>query len=52
MKSNCHLSIEERLQIAVLQGKGISVRKIAQELGRSPNTVYREMNRTNALQNL
>lgn len=49
MKHNSHLSLEERLQITVLQGKGISVRKIAKELGRSPSTISRELNRDNAL---
>ena len=49
MKRNSHLSLEERLQITVLQGKGISVRKIAKELGRSPSTISRELNRENAL---
>ena len=39
MKSNKHLSLEERLQITVLQGKGTSIRKIAKELGRSPSTI-------------
>ena len=49
MKRNSHLSLEERLQITVLQGKGISVRKIAKALGRSPSTISRELNRENAL---
>lgn len=49
MKSNKHLSLEERLQITVLQGKGLSIRKIAKELGRSPSTISRELNRPNAL---
>ena len=49
MKHNRHLSLEERLQITVLQGKGISVRKIAKALGRSPSTISRELNRENAL---
>ena len=49
MKSNKHLSLEERLQITVLQGKGTSIRKIAKELGRSPSTISRELNRPNAL---
>ena len=49
MKSNKHLSLEERLQITVLQGKGTSIRKIAKELERSPSTISRELNRPNAL---
>ena len=49
MKRNSHLSLEERLQITVLQGKGISVRKIAKELGRSPSTISRKLNRPEAL---
>ena len=49
MKSNKHLSLEERLQITVLQGKGTSIRKIAKELGSSPSTISRELNRPEAL---
>ncbi len=49
MKSNKHLSLEEREKITVLQGQGLSVRKIVKELGRSPSTISRELNRTNAL---
>ena len=49
MKLNSHLILEERLQITVLQGKGISVRKIAKELGRSPSTISRELNRPETL---
>ena len=48
MKSNKHLSLEERLKITLLQWQGYSKRKIAKELGRSPSTICREMNRTNA----
>ena len=48
MKHNKHLSLEERLKITLLQWRGYSKRKIAKELGRSPSTICREMNRTNA----
>jgi len=33
----------------VLQGRGISIRKIAKELGRSTSSISRELNRPNAL---
>lgn len=49
MKSNKHLSSEERDKITILQGEGLSVRKIAKELGRSPSTISRELNRPEAL---
>lgn len=49
MKSNKHLSLEEREKITVLQGQGLSIRKIATELGRSPSTISRELKRTNAI---
>ncbi|MCI0620058.1 helix-turn-helix domain-containing protein, partial [Candidatus Wolfebacteria bacterium] len=35
------LSYEERVQIAALHGRGVRVREIARQLGRSPNTVSR-----------
>ena len=45
MKSNKHLSLEERSKISVLQSSGESVRSIARILGRSPSTISRELNR-------
>ena len=48
MKSNSHLSLEERSKISVLQSSGESVRSIARILGRSPSTISRELNRTQA----
>jgi IS30 family transposase len=49
MKGNKHLSSEERDKITILQGEGLSIRKIAKELGRSPSTISRELNRENAV---
>ncbi len=49
LRYNKHLSSEERDQITILQGEGLSVRKIAKELGRSPSTISRELNRPNAI---
>ena len=49
MKRNSHLSSEERDKITILQGEGLSVRKIAKELGRSPSTISRGLNRPEAL---
>lgn len=40
-----YLSLRERLQIADLLALGCSIRKIAAELGRSPSTVKRELDR-------
>jgi len=49
MKLLHHLTSEERDKITVLQGEGLSVRKIAKELGRNPSTISRELNRPEAL---
>lgn len=49
MKRLQHLSSSERDKITILQGEGLSIRKIAQELGRSPSTISRELNRPEAL---
>jgi len=49
MKLLHHLTSEERDKITVLQGEGLSIRKIAKELGRSPSTISRELNRPEAL---
>ena len=46
MKSNSHLSLEERSKIGVLQSSEESIRSIARILGRSPSTISRELNRT------
>ena len=48
MKSNKHLSLEERIQIAILYQAKKSIRAIAKELGRSPSTINRELKRLNA----
>jgi IS30 family transposase len=40
-----HLSIEERDKLAVLRGQGLSLRDIAQALGRNVGTVSRELKR-------
>jgi IS30 family transposase len=46
MKKNYkHLSVEERDHLAVLKGKGFSLRAIAHALGRSPSTLSRELKR-------
>lgn len=49
MKLLHHLTSEERDKITVLQGEGLSIRKIAKELGRNPSTISRELNRPEAL---
>ena len=49
MKSNNHLQLEEREKITVLQGRGLSIRSIAKELGRHPSTICREMKRKDAV---
>lgn len=49
MKQLQHLSSSERDKITILQGEGLSIRKIAKELGRSPSTISRELNRPEAL---
>ena len=46
---NKHLSSEERDKITILQGEGLSIRKIADILDRSPSTISRELNRKEAL---
>ena len=40
-----HLSKEERDRLAILKGRGHSIRAIAAQLGRSPSTVSRELHR-------
>lgn len=49
MKPSSHLSSTERDKITILQGEGLSIRKIAKELGRSPSTICRELNRPQAV---
>ena len=49
MKTSSHLSSEERDRITILQSEGLSIRKIAKELGRSPSTISRELNRPQAV---
>ena len=49
MKSSKHLTLSEREKITVLQGQGLSIRKIAKELDRSLSTICRELNRANAV---
>ena len=49
MKSNKHLTLSEREKITVLHAKYYSIRQIAKELGRSPSTISRELNRPNAI---
>lgn len=49
MKTSSHLSSSERDRITILQGEGLSIRKIAKELGRSPSTISRELKRPQAV---
>ena len=49
MKQLQHLTSSELDKITILQGEGLSIRKIAKELGRSPSTISRELNRPEAL---
>lgn len=44
-KTYCHLQFEERFCIEKMYGVGIAIRRIAEFLGRSPNTVSREIAR-------
>ena len=48
-KKNKHLSADERDKITVLHAQGLSLRKIAKEIGRSPSTISRELNRKEAI---
>ena len=43
--SYTHFTIEERISIKHLLTKGVSIRQIATELGRSPSSVLREIRR-------
>ena len=49
MKHLQHSTCIERDKITIFQGEGLSIRKIAKELGRSPSTISRELNRPEAL---
>lgn len=40
-----HLTIEERESLMLFYEQGLSIRKIAKELGRSPSTICRELRR-------
>lgn len=46
---NKHLSAEERDKISIFHAQGLSRRMIAKELGRSPSTISRELNRKEAV---
>ena len=48
MSGGTHLGLEEREQLAALKAEGLSLRAIAQRLGRAVSTVSRELRR-NAL---
>lgn len=45
-----HFSLEDRIEIARLQGKGCSIRQIAAALDRPPSSVSRELKRNRAAQ--
>jgi transposase, IS30 family len=47
-RSQRYLSLLERRRIATLRRDGLSVREIAEELGRSPSTISRELRRNTA----
>lgn len=49
IRNNKHLSAEERDKISILHAQNLSIRKIAKELGRSPSTISRELNRKEAV---
>jgi len=48
MGSYQHLSAEERAIIQIKREDGLSIRKIAASIGRSPSTLSRELNRQNS----
>jgi IS30 family transposase len=47
-RSQRYLSLLERQRIATLRREGLGIRQIAQELGRSPSTISRELRRNTA----
>ena len=49
--SYSHFTIEERISIKHLLAKGVSIRQIAKELGRSPSSVSREIIRNSDVPN-
>jgi IS30 family transposase len=48
VRSQRYLSLLERRRIATLRREGLGVRQIAEELGRSPSTISRELRRNTA----
>jgi transposase, IS30 family len=48
VRSQRYLSLLERQRIATLRRDGLGVRRIAEELGRSPSTISRELRRNTA----
>lgn len=48
MKSYTHFTLDERICLQKLFSEGLSMRKIASILGRSPSTISRELNATGA----
>lgn len=49
INKNKHLNAEERDKITVLHAQGLSLRKIADVIGRNPSTISRELNRKEAI---
>jgi transposase, IS30 family len=49
MKMYKHLTVQERERIAVWKGQGLSLREIAQKVGRHASTLSRELNRNRSL---
>jgi IS30 family transposase len=47
-RSQRYLSLLERRRIATLRREGLSVRQVAEQLGRSPSTISRELRRNTA----
>lgn len=45
MKGYSQLSLEEGYHLAALKARGVSIRQIAQQMGRHPSTLYRELGR-------
>ncbi|MGE4354234.1 MAG: transposase, partial [Oscillospiraceae bacterium] len=50
MRHYQHLSIEEREKLFLMRGRGLSLRRIAEALGRAPSTVSRELKRNRSKQ--
>ena len=49
--SGRYLCFSEREQIAVMRAEGVSMRRVADRLGRSPSTISRELRRNAATRN-